>query len=227
MKADARDPVEVLKSELELLESGHYEHLNNVRWRPAFIFEDSPSCLNYETPAERGQCDGCILMQFVPVERRRKKIPCRHIALTTAGETLDSLYRQCELEEVYQAVAEWLRRTISDLERERETCKQSAHHFPSGMGDSPRAIPLYECAEPKCANPDCSSSFHWSAQGELLRFPVGSEEAEMGGIHHVRHYWLCEGCRRVYTLAGDPICGAILRRLWLPPSTERFEETSA
>lgn len=219
MKTDARDPIEVLKKELELLQNGHYERLNNRQWRPALIFEDSPSCLNYSTPLERGQCDSCVLMQFVPAEKRRERIPCRHIALTTEGETLDSLYRSCEMEEAYQATVAWLRRTIADLECECEIYSQHGLRSSSEVGNGPRAIPLYECAEPKCANPECSSAFHWSARGEFFRFPVGHEQASMGGIHHVRHYWLCERCHDRLALVGDAVCGAVLRHLSLPCST--------
>jgi hypothetical protein len=219
MKEDARDPVEVLKEELRLLQSGYYERLNREQWRPAMIFEDSPSCLNYTTPDERGQCEGCILMPFVPTEKRRERIPCRHIALTPEGETLESLYRSCEMEEVHKAAADWLRRTIADLERQREIYNQVDRRSSKGRGGGPRAIPLYECAEPKCANSECSSTFHWLAQGELFRFPVGREQAGMGGVHQVRHYWLCEGCRKRYGLVGDAVWGAVLRHRLLSNRT--------
>jgi len=211
MKVDARDPVDVLKKELELLQSGHYERLDNLQWRPALIFEDSPSCLNYTTPLDRGQCDGCVLMQFVPVEQRRQQIPCRHIVLTPEGETLDSLYRSCVMKDVHKAAEDWLRRTIVDLEREREICHHVDRRSSKGSGNGPRAIALYECAEPKCANSECSSTFHWSARGELLRFPVGLEQAGIGGVHQVRHYWLCECCGKRYSLVEDAVWGAVLR----------------
>jgi len=211
MKVDARDPVDVLRKELELLQSGHYELLNKQQWRPALIFEDSPSCLNYKNPLERGQCDGCTLMQFVASVKRRERIPCRHIVLTPEGETLDSLYRSCEMAEVHEATEDWLRRTIADLERKCEIYRRADRHSLRARGDGPRAIPLYECAEPKCANSECPSTFHWSAGGELLRFPAGREQAGMGGIHQVRHYWLCECCRKRYSLIEDAVWGAVSR----------------
>jgi hypothetical protein len=223
MKEDARDPVEVLRKELELLSNGHYERLSLGRWRPGLIFEDSPSCLNYQNPTQRGQCDDCILMQFVPDEKRRERIPCRHIALTPEGETLDCLYRSCEMEKVYQATKDWLCRTIEALEQERDIYDQSGRSL-LGMDSDCRAVALYESAEPKCANPGCSSAFHWSAQGKLFRFPVGRKQLPAGGVHQVRHYWLCEGCRQQYILTGDPVWGAIVRPLPLPSSTQELRK---
>ena len=211
MKEDARDPVDVLKKELQLLQSGHYDRLNSEHWRPALIFEDSPSCLNYKTPRERGHCDSCVLMQFVPADKRREGIPCRYIALDAEGETLDSLYRSCDMGEVCQVVVDWLRRTIADLESERAIYSQNECRFPTRAGNGPRAIPLYEPTEPKCANPECSSAFHWAVRGRLFRFPVGREQTLVGGIHHVRHYWLCESCHERFTLVGDAVCGAVLQ----------------
>src|SRR5262249_18450546 len=156
----------------------------------------------------------------VPSEKRRERVPCRHIVLTPEGETLDSLYRSSEMTEIHQAVEDWLRRTIADLERERDIYRVDCRSA-SGSGNGPRAIPLYECAEPKCAHAECSAVFHWSARGELLRFPIGREQAGMGGVHQVRHYWLCENCRDRYRLVGDAVCGAVLQPLSLQSSTQR------
>ena len=37
------------------------------------------------------------------------------------------------------------------------------------------------------------------------------------GIHGVRHYWLCERCSHVFTLAYEEGYGVVLKhRLWLP-----------
>ena len=35
-----------------------------------------------------------------------------------------------------------------------------------------------------------------------------------GGIHGVRHYWLCERCSHVFTLAYDEECGVTLKLIW-------------
>ena len=59
-----RDLLEVLRLELEFLENGGYRKVYS--WRPQFIFEDSPTCLNYGNPAARRPCSECVLMQLVP-----------------------------------------------------------------------------------------------------------------------------------------------------------------
>jgi hypothetical protein len=59
------------------------------------------------------------LIQLVPPERRSEKFPCQHIPLNALGETLDSLYRYCDQQEVEETVRSWLRATIGQLEEER------------------------------------------------------------------------------------------------------------
>jgi len=55
-------------------------------------------------------------MEFVPPDRRTAKIPCRHIPLNGAGETVDNLYRWATQEETETIVANWLKATIRTLE---------------------------------------------------------------------------------------------------------------
>ncbi len=116
---DARDVLEVLKAELEFLESGGYGNARSAGWRPQFIFEDSPSCLNYGDSERRQPCSDCILIGLIPPDRRRAKVPCRHILLNQQGETIDSLYRTGTQEELEMAVAQWLKAAIQKLKTER------------------------------------------------------------------------------------------------------------
>jgi hypothetical protein len=116
---DERDLLEVLKFELNFLEKGGYGRSPKERWRGWLVFEDSPTCMNYDSPARPEPCEECVLMKLVPPEARSEKIPCRHIPLTETGETLESLYRYGEEYEIEQAVGNWLRTTIEQLERER------------------------------------------------------------------------------------------------------------
>ena len=67
MPRDNRDLLEVLKFELEFLEQGGYGRLPRESWRARFIFEDSPSCMNFSSK-DREPCSECLLMQFVPEE---------------------------------------------------------------------------------------------------------------------------------------------------------------
>jgi hypothetical protein len=122
MTKDSRDIVELLKSELAFLESGGYRQSHRPPWRPQFIFEDSPTCMNYDRKEGFQPCSECALMQFVPPDCREEKIPCRQIPLNAEGYTIDTYYRIGTHEELEAAMANWLRETIRQLE---EGCGQS------------------------------------------------------------------------------------------------------
>ncbi|HEY6389123.1 MAG TPA: hypothetical protein VIX91_25875 [Candidatus Acidoferrum sp.] len=111
--------LEVLKAELAFLEKGGYRQALRAPWRPQFIFEDSPTCINYGRQQRFLPCSGCFLMQFVPQDCREEKIPCRHIPLNPEGYTVDTFYRMGTQEELETAVANWLRETIQRLEQDR------------------------------------------------------------------------------------------------------------
>jgi hypothetical protein len=120
MTADKRDLLEVLKSELDFLEKGGYR---KVSWRPQFIFEDSPTCLNYGNPEHAANCSECVLMHLVPPDKRQERVPCRFIPLSETGETVESLYRTGTEEEVEAAVRNWLTAKIESLQQGREQPK--------------------------------------------------------------------------------------------------------
>ena len=123
---DKLDLLDVLKAELEFVEKGGYRHTARAAWRPQFVFQDSPTCLNFDPTQPRRPCSDCALMQFVPEDLRAKKIPCRFIALSERGETVDFFYRTGTQEELEAAVRQWLRTTIARLEREKvETLRAS------------------------------------------------------------------------------------------------------
>src|SRR5215831_15400988 len=135
MQKDERDLLEVLKFELKFLEDGGYGRSPSDRWRPQLIFEDSPTCMNFNSQ-EQGPCSDCVLMQLVPPEFRSTEIPCRHIPFDKSGETLDSLYRYGEQREIEEVLGNWLRATIERLEEEH-----AAKHDP-GMQPAPSAETL-------------------------------------------------------------------------------------
>ena len=118
MPKDDRDLLEVLKFELEFLEQGGYGRLPREAWRPRFIFEDSPTCMNFNSK-DREPCEECLLMQFVPQEARTEQTPCVHIPLSPAGETIASLYRTGTQQELEEALGDWLRSAIRRVEAER------------------------------------------------------------------------------------------------------------
>lgn len=127
MAKDKRDLLEVLKLELEFLEKGGYGRAPREPWRPACVFEDSPSCVNFNIKQERVPCSDCILIDLVPAESKGEKIPCRHIRLTASGETLDSLYRYGDEYEIEETVRNWLHKTIAHLEGLRNSTTRAKH----------------------------------------------------------------------------------------------------
>jgi len=232
MQKDERDLLEVLKFELKFLEDGGYGRSPSARCRPKLIFEDSPACMNFNSQ-EQGPCSDCVLMQLVPREFRSAEIPCRHIPFDKSGETLDSLYRYGDQGEIEEVFGDWLRATIRRLEEERNQVaeKPAARH-----DETMRGTPFYQKQHPKCANPACPTAFHWTGGGKFFRFrpdPVPASESNStaespGGIHGVRHYWLCERCSQAFTLVYDDRSGVVLKALWPElPVTEAHSEVSA
>jgi hypothetical protein len=118
MPRDNRNVLEVLKFELEFLEQGGYGRLPREAWRPRFVFEDSPTCMNFNSK-DREPCSECLLMQFVPASARKEQTPCVHIPLSLSGDTLESLYRTGTQQEIEAALGAWLRATIQQLEKEQ------------------------------------------------------------------------------------------------------------
>ena len=119
MAKDNRDLLDVLKLELKVLELGGYGSSPREPWRQHLAFEDSPSCMNYDSKANPAPCEECVPMQLVPPDQRGQKTPCQHIPLTKEEETLDYLYRCGTQQEIEDAMRTWLRATIQKLEAER------------------------------------------------------------------------------------------------------------
>ena len=72
--------------------------------------------MNYDSKDNRAPCAECLLMQFVPADKRGEKIPCRHIPLTSDGETLLQMYRGGTEQEIEEALGDWLQKEILKLE---------------------------------------------------------------------------------------------------------------
>jgi hypothetical protein len=221
MAKDERDLLEVLKFELNFLEKGGYGRSPREPWRPRFIFEDSPTCMNYDCKENPAPCSDCVLMHWVPPESQEAKIPCRQIPLGPTGETLDSLYRYGDQQEIEEAVGNWLRTTIQRLEEERKTGGPGGGKTPSATGEGSKGTPLYQREHPKCANPGCATAFHWLQGGRFFRFRperAGTVSAELAtespsDRHDVKHFWLCEHCSQIYTLVYTEENGVVLKLL--------------
>ena len=115
---DDRELLELLKFELRFLEEGGYGQSPHAARRVSLIFEDSLTCMNFNAQ-DRTPCSECLLMKFVPADRVNAQTPCRHIPLSTDGETVASLYESGTQLEIEEAVGNWLRATIDCLEQER------------------------------------------------------------------------------------------------------------
>ena len=114
---DKRNVLQILKAELAFLEGGGYRRVPRFPWRPNFVFEDSPTCINFADRSRQQPCEKCPLIEFVPESRRATQYPCRHIPLTHGGETVNSFYEWGTEEELENALREWLVETIKELER--------------------------------------------------------------------------------------------------------------
>jgi hypothetical protein len=214
MDRDERDLLDVLKFELEFMEKGGYGRSPREPWRPQFIFEDSPTCMNYDCKENPGPCSDCVLMHWIPDEHREEKAACRHIPLGPSGETLDSLYRYGDQQEIEGAVATWLRATISQLEAQRKSARRNASQHSLLSGTAVKGTPLYQQLHPKCANPGCPVLFHWLGGGKFFRFrPNQAAESSAANTHGVKHFWLCERCSHAFTLVYDEENEVVLRLL--------------
>jgi hypothetical protein len=203
MPKDDRDLLTVLKSELAFLEKGGY-------WKPScrqpLIFQDAPTCLNYGCSENPRPCSECVLDELVPLNQRKEKMPCRHIPLNEHGETIDSLCRRKAQVVIETAVSRWLRATIQNLECERARSQSLPAGTDAKTNDAVK--PLVNDVDlgieatrfPKCANPECSASFHLK-KGRLFRLHQKHNDRELSpSIHSVRHFWLCNACSESHTI---------------------------
>jgi hypothetical protein len=121
IQKDDRDILEILKAELNFLELGGYGRSVRTPWLPTTTFQDSPSCFCFPYHDHN---DTCALMQFVPPERRLEVLPCHHIPLNEAGETVDMVERTGSQQETEELVQNWLRQKMAEIERERATARE-------------------------------------------------------------------------------------------------------
>jgi hypothetical protein len=237
MNKDERDLLDVLKSELDFLEKGGYGRSPRAPWIPQLIFEDSPTCMNYDSKDHPEPCSECALMHLVPSEFWTAEIPCRHIPFNTQGETLESLYRDADQYDTEEVFGKWLRATIATLESQRQAQRDSPIPPSAPGAKESHADPLFHSVYRKCANPACPTAFDWLGGGKFFRFqplsaPLHSEAQGallLTGTHGVWHYWLCERCSQVFTLTHDETQFVVLKLLCpeLPSAESQKEFTVA
>jgi hypothetical protein len=126
MTTDERDILELLKEELDFIESGGYGRSVRTPWQNKSTFQDSLSCINYGYPYRAHPCSECHLLDFVTPEHRTEAIPCHFIPLNTDGETIEDLELQDNQAKLEREVGTWLRERIKQIEEERANTARTA-----------------------------------------------------------------------------------------------------
>jgi len=116
MTKDERDLLTLLHEELNFVENGGYGRSVRTPWLPKSIFQDSLSCVNYGYPYRAHPCSECHLIDFVAPEHRCEMVPCHHIALDAAGDTIEDLELDGDESKAELLVKQWLRARINELE---------------------------------------------------------------------------------------------------------------
>jgi hypothetical protein len=115
MATDDRNLLDILKAELDFLEKGGYGRSVRTPWEPTSAFQDSPSCAVFPT---HNHIEECVLMKFVPLDKRLEPVPCHHIRLNEMGETVDELERRGDQQRLEENLKTWLRAQIKQLEEQ-------------------------------------------------------------------------------------------------------------
>ena len=124
MAKDDRDMLELLRTELDFLEKGGYGRSVRTPWTPTSPFRDSLTCVNYALPEKAHPCSECHLIDFVPAHHRADDLPCHHIPLNDAGETVEDFELESNQTKLEEALKEWLRGRIKEIETARLVAKQ-------------------------------------------------------------------------------------------------------
>jgi hypothetical protein len=119
MVHDDRDVLEVLRAELDFIEQGGYGRSVRTPWKPTSVFQDSLSCINFGYPDQAHPCNECHLLDLVPPEGRAEVVPCHHIPLNEAGETVETLEMEDNQQKLEESVKNWLQTRIRQIEEER------------------------------------------------------------------------------------------------------------
>lgn len=119
MAKDDRDILELLRTELDFLEKGGYGRSVRTPWKATSPFRDSLTCVNYALPEKAHPCSECHLIDFVPLDHRADDLPCHHIPLNAAGDTVEDLESEVNQSKMEETLKEWLRARIKEIETAR------------------------------------------------------------------------------------------------------------
>jgi hypothetical protein len=121
MANDDRDLLEVLQDELTFIEQGGYGRSVRAPWREKSGFQDSLTCINYGYPYRAHPCSECHLIDFVSEDQKSSEIPCHHIPLNAAGQTIEDLENEDNQHKLEEELKGWLRSRIKELQEQRAT----------------------------------------------------------------------------------------------------------
>jgi hypothetical protein len=116
MRRDDAEILKIFQFELSFLEDGGYGRSPHAPGRASYVFEDSPTCLNFNHADRPHPCTECPLMEFVPPQFRGESAPCRFIPLHSYYQ----VGTQMELEE---ALACWLHKQIERMPKVQTNAK--------------------------------------------------------------------------------------------------------
>jgi hypothetical protein len=125
MANDDRDILELLRDELDFIEKGGYGRSVRTPWLQKSAFQDSLTCINYGYPYRAHPCNECHLLDFVSPQHHGTEVPCHHIPLTEAGETIEDLEVEDNEAKLERKVRDWLRAKIKEIEEERASLSQA------------------------------------------------------------------------------------------------------
>src|ERR1041384_5285493 len=121
MTNDDRDILELLKAELNFIESGGYGRSVRAAWQSKSAFQDSLTCINYGYPYRAHPCKECHLLDFVTPDHQGEDVPCHFIALNETGETIEELEQHNEQARIEILLKKWLQSRIGELEAQKAT----------------------------------------------------------------------------------------------------------
>ena len=126
MTKDDRDILEILRDELDFIDKGGYGRSVRTPWQSKSTFQDSLTCVNYGYPYRAHPCNECHLIDFVAPENQTAPVPCHHIQLTPAGDTIEDLECEDNQPKLEAALKNWLRSQITHIESQRANQPASA-----------------------------------------------------------------------------------------------------
>lgn len=118
MKIDKQEIIDKLKLEAGIIRDGGYNPSVRDPHTLPRIFRDSVTCLNVGLEVKKEPCANCLLMSFVPPERRDLENPCHHIPLNEKGDTVASLEATGDRDTLEKALLAWLEKAIATAEKE-------------------------------------------------------------------------------------------------------------